>query len=322
MTIVSSESHSPRQTLSYLRELFEARGLRPRSKMGQSFLIDLNLIDLIARIAELDARDLVLEVGTGSGSLAARLAQQAGGVLGVELDAGFYALARETTAALPGVTLLHADILQNKNQLNPDVLRALDEQRRQPGVERLKLVSNLPYVVATPVIANFLLAGIPFERMVVTIQWELAERLAARPSTKDYGALSVIVQSLADVELVRRLPPSAFWPRPKVDSGLVRIRPRSEKRARVVEQSGGVQRFHGFVRNLYLHRRKNLRGALLPIVRATFDKQQLDERLRAGGFDPAGRAEALSVEQHLRLAQLLCEVLTPRNPETHPSSGG
>jgi len=294
-------SSSPRQTLTYLRELLEARGLRPKSKLGQSFLVDLNLIELIGRVAELDRRDLVVEVGSGSGSLTARLAREAGLVLGVELDAGFYQLARENTAALPNVALVNADVLKNKNQLNPEVLEKLALLQKQPGIERLKLVSNLPYVVATPVIANFLLTGLPFERMVATIQWELAERLAARPSTKDYGALSVTVQSLADVEIIRRLPPAAFWPRPKVDSGLVRIRPKPEKRARV----GDVERFHRFVRELYLHRRKNLRGALLPMLRDRFDKAQLDERLRDNGVDPMGRAEALSVEEHLRLCQAL-----------------
>ncbi len=292
---------SPRQTLTYLRELFEARGLRPKSKLGQSFLIDLNLIELIGRVAELTREDLVLEVGTGSGSLTARLAREAGLILGVELDAGFYQLARENTALLPNVALVNADILKTKNQLNPEVLEKLALLQKQPGIERLKLVSNLPYVVATPVIANFLLTGLPFERMVATIQWELAERLAARPSTKDYGALSVTVQSLAEVEIVRRLPPAAYWPRPKVDSGLVRIWPKPEKCARV----GNVEGFHAFVRELYLHRRKNLRGALLPMLCDRFDKPQLDERLRANGFDPMGRAEALSVEAHLGLYEAL-----------------
>jgi 16S rRNA (adenine1518-N6/adenine1519-N6)-dimethyltransferase len=294
---------TPRQTLTYLRELFEARGLRPRSKLGQSFLIDLNLLDLIVREAELSAADLVIEVGTGTGSLTTRLAERAGAVLGVELDAGFFELAREATAAFANVTLLNADILKNKNQLNAEVLQQLHELLRRKGTERLKLVANLPYVVATPVITNFLLADLPFERMVVTIQWELAERLAARPSTRDFGALSVIVQSLADVEPVRRMPPAAFWPRPKVDSGLMLIRLRPDKRAQIADLPG----FHAFVRNLYLHRRKNLRGALLPVVRDRLDKPQLDERLRTHGFDPAGRAEALPVEEHLRLWQALQE---------------
>lgn len=301
MMPVSSAQKSPRQTLSYLRDLFEARGLRPKSKLGQSFLIDLNLVDLIVRSAELNAGDLILEVGTGTGSLTAKLAEHAGVVLGVELDAGFYQLARDSVSALSNVALIHADILKNKNQVNPLVLETLEALRARAGIRQLKLVANLPYVVATPVISNFLLTELPWERMVVTIQWELAERLAARPSTKDYGALSVLVQSLADVEILRRMPPHAFWPRPKVESGLVCIRPSAVKRARV----GHVHRFHAFVRQLYLHRRKNLRGGLLSFLADRFTKEQLDTRLRQGGFDPGGRAEALTAEQHLALFEVM-----------------
>jgi 16S rRNA (adenine1518-N6/adenine1519-N6)-dimethyltransferase len=298
---MATADRSPRQTLSYLRDLFEARGLRPKSKLGQSFLIDLNLLDLIVRVAELDRGDLALEVGTGSGSLTARLAEQAGQVLGVELDAGFCALARETTAAYANVTLLNVDALKNKNQINPVVLDALGTLLARPEIKRLKLVANLPYVVATPVITNFLLTELPFERMVVTIQWELAERLVARPSTKDYSALSVLVQSLAAVEVVRRMPPQAFWPRPKVDSAIVLIRPDPARRALIAD----LPAFHDFIRDLYLHRRKNLRGALLPVVRGRFTKESLDERLHAHGFDPAGRAEALTVEEHRKLWEAL-----------------
>jgi 16S rRNA (adenine1518-N6/adenine1519-N6)-dimethyltransferase len=292
---------APRQTLSYLRGLLEARGLRPRNKLGQNFLIDLNLIDLIARTGQLTRDDLAIEVGTGTGSLTARLAQAAGAVLGVELDPGFYELTRENTAAFGNVRLIQGDVLKNKNTLSPAVLEAVVVLRRESGKDRLKLVANLPYVVATPVISNFLLTDLPIERMVVTIQWELAERLVAAPSTKDFGALSVLVQSLADVEIIRRLPPAAFWPRPKVHSAIVLIRPSAAKRSQVPN----LPRFHAFVRDLYLHRRKNLRGALLPLVGDRFTKEQLDERLRAGGFDPGGRAEALSVEDHRRLSDLL-----------------
>src|SRR5437867_4778288 len=103
---MSASDRSPRQTLTYLKELFEARGLQPKNKLGQSFLIDLNLIELIVRSGELSDADLALEVGTGTGSLTARLAEEAGLVLGVEIDSGFYELGRENTAAFANVTLI------------------------------------------------------------------------------------------------------------------------------------------------------------------------------------------------------------------------
>src|SRR5204863_4425336 len=109
----------PRQTLSYLRNLFEERGIKPKNKLGQNFLIDLNLIDLILRTAELSRDDLAIEIGSGTGGLTVRLAQQAGAVFSVEIDPSFAALVRETVDDRENVVLFHADVLKNKNELNP-----------------------------------------------------------------------------------------------------------------------------------------------------------------------------------------------------------
>jgi 16S rRNA (adenine1518-N6/adenine1519-N6)-dimethyltransferase len=149
---------SPRQTLSYLRQLMESRGIHPKNKLGQNFLIDLNLLDVIVGTAELSREDLVLEVGTGTGSLTNRLAEQAGAVLSVEMDRDFFALASEMVASRPNITVLCADILKNKNLLNPEVVTMLAELQRNTGCSRLKLIANLPYAVATPVISNLLLS--------------------------------------------------------------------------------------------------------------------------------------------------------------------
>jgi 16S rRNA (adenine1518-N6/adenine1519-N6)-dimethyltransferase len=289
---------SPRQTLSYLRRLFEAHGIEPRNKLGQNFLIDLNLLDVLLRAAELTQEDLALEVGSGTGGLTARLADQAGAVVSVEIDADFHDLAGQAVAGRDNVTLLRADILENKNRLNPDVLAALASVQKGSGCTRLKLVANLPYAVATPVLSNLLLSEFSFERLVVMVQWEIAERLLARPGTKDYGALAVLVQSLTDVEAVRpRVPPAAFWPRPQVASAIVRIRPSAAKRARV----GDPLRLRIFLRDLYTHRRKNLRGALAGLPGSRLNKQEIDARLAQLGMSGTARAEALDVEQHLRL---------------------
>lgn len=290
---------SPRQTLSYLRDLLESHGIRPKNKLGQTFLIDLNLLDLIVRAAELTRDDLALEVGIGTGGLTARLAQEAGAVLGVEIDPDFLRLAQEVVADRPNVMLVRADILRNKNELSPQVLEALDELRQRSRCTRWKLVANLPYVVATPVICNFLLSGLPIERMVVTVQWEIAERLAAAPGTSDYGALSVLVQSLAEVEVIRRLAPSVFWPRPQVASAIVLIRPSAARRAQV----GDVQRFRYFLRDLYVHRRKNLRGALAGWPSGRRDKEMVDRKLAELGLEGTVRAEDLDLKQHRRLCE-------------------
>jgi 16S rRNA (adenine1518-N6/adenine1519-N6)-dimethyltransferase len=288
---------APRQTLSYLRGLFEAHRLHPKSKLGQNFLIDLNLIDFIVRAAELTCDDMVLEVGTGTGSMTAQLADAAGAVLTVEIDPAFFELATETIHGRPNVRMLNADALKNKNQLNPDLLQALDEMRADYNPQRLKLVANLPYAVATPVISNLLIAGVEIERMIVTVQWEIAEKVIAKPGTKEYGALAVLVQSLADTEVLRKLAPSVFWPKPKVDSGIVRINPNAERRKAV----GDVQRFRNFLRDLYAHRRKNLRGGLIAMTGRQHDKAAVDAKLAELGYSGTERAETLSIEQHLQL---------------------
>jgi 16S rRNA (adenine1518-N6/adenine1519-N6)-dimethyltransferase len=295
--------HHPRQTLSFLRNLFEERGLSPRSKLGQNFLIDLNLIDLIARAAELTDADVALEVGSGTGSLTVKLLERAAAVLSVEIDEGFHELVKEALGRSPALTLLHADVLESKNRLNPVVLDALTGLLESTQARRVKLVANLPYVVATPVISNLLLTELPIERMVVTVQWEIAEKLIAGPGTREYGALAVLVQSLADVSLVRKLGPSVFWPRPKVDSAIVKIVPSAEKRRLI----GDAQRFRNFLRDLYSHRRKNLRGGLASFPGKRWAKQEIDARLTDLGVDPSARAETLDLETHLRLAAVFGE---------------
>jgi len=289
-----------RQTLSYLRQLLEERGIKPKNKLGQNFLIDLNLLDLLLRAAELSVEDLVLEVGSGTGNLTARLTEQAGAVVSVEIDPAFSAMTEEAVQDhLDRVALLHADVLKNKNELNPELLRILRAHQEKTGTRLIKLVANLPYAIATPVITNLLLSDVAVERMVVTVQWEIAERLLAHPGSKDYNSLSVLAQSLADIELVRQLPPSVFWPRPQVSSAIVLIRPNAARRAHV----GDVVRFRNFLRDLYAHRRKNLRGGLVAMAGREWDKPEVDRLLVNLGIEGTVRAETLDLEQHLRLCQ-------------------
>jgi 16S rRNA (adenine1518-N6/adenine1519-N6)-dimethyltransferase len=291
---------STRQTLSYLRNLFDERGLHPKNKLGQNFLIDLNLLDVLLRAAELSPDDLVLEVGSGTGSLTVRLLEGAGAVVSVEVDEDFAAMTDEAVKdGRDRVALLHADVLKNKNELNSAVLQAVQELKARTRTVTVKLVANLPYAVATPVISNLLLSEITVERMVVTVQWEIAERLMAAPGTKDYGALAVLVQSLADVTLVRKLPPAVFWPRPKVDSAIVKVMPNAAKRAAL----GDPVKLRNFLRDLYAHRRKNLRGSLVSMAGRGLGKQDVDARLASLGLDGRARAETLDVARHLRLCE-------------------
>jgi 16S rRNA (adenine1518-N6/adenine1519-N6)-dimethyltransferase len=289
---------SPRQTLSYLRNLFDERGLHPKNKLGQNFLIDLNLIDLLVRTADLSPDDLVLEVGSGTGSLTVRLLQQAGAVVSVEIDPAFGIMTDEAVHQhRDRVALIQGDALKSKNQLSPDVMTAIAELKQRTRCPQFKVVANLPYAVAVPVISNVLLSDLNPERLVVTVQWEIAERLTASVGVKAYAALAVLMQSIADVTIVRRLAPTVFWPRPQVESAIVLIRPNAAKRAHV----GDVVRFRHFLRDLYVHRRKNLRGAVYSLPSGNLSKEEVDAKLAELGIEGTIRAEALDPEQHLRL---------------------
>ena len=288
-------SEQPRHTLGFIRARLAEYGVRPKSKLGQNFLIDLNLLDVLVDAAELQASDVVLEVGCGTGSLTLRLAAQAGAVVGVEIDPNLNQLVRDLMPGNPKVEIVHADVLRNKNALNSDVIAKIEEMRQRHACSTFKLISNLPYSVATPVIANFLIHGPVPERMVVTVQWEIAERMTATVGSEHYGALAVMLQSVAHAEVVRKLAPTVFWPRPLVDSAIVRVVPDPAKR----EQVGDVPGFRAFLRDLYVHKRKSLRAALTGWPTGRRDKAVVDELLARLGIAASTRAEQLDPEQHI-----------------------
>ena len=294
-----------RQTAQFLIRRFREVGIRPVTKRGQNFLIDLNLVELIAETAELGPNDVVLEVGTGTGSLTALMAPHVADVVTVEIDRQLHELANQELVEFENITLLCQDVLKTKNQLHPVVLETLQEKLAVADGRQLKLVANLPYHVATPVISNLLNSDVLPSAMTVTIQKELGDRLVAAPSTKDYGALSVWVQSQCDVQLVRTLPPSVFWPRPRVQSAIMHIQVDPEKRNLIPD----ITFFHTFVRSVFLHRRKYLRSVVVSAFKGQLDKPTVDGILEAEGLSLQVRAESLSVEQLLSLSQAVQKVV-------------
>ncbi|QDV26594.1 16S rRNA (adenine(1518)-N(6)/adenine(1519)-N(6))-dimethyltransferase RsmA [Aureliella helgolandensis] len=292
---------SERQTLSYLQQRFASSRIQPQTRFGQNFLIDLNLVNLIASTAELGPRDVVLEVGTGMGSLTTIMAAEAGHVVTVEIDHYLAPLAREEFETLDNVTLLEQDALKSKNKLHPQVIETLREKVAQIPGGRIKLVANLPYNVATPIISNLLDMDPWPVRMVTTIQRELAERIVARPRTKDYSALTVWIQAQCQAEIVRIMPPSVFWPPPKVESAILDIRPQKVMRKRIVDPA----HFHSLVRGIFIHRRKFLRSALFSAVKDVLTKPEVDQVLAQMELDANTRAEQLTPQQLLDLTDLV-----------------
>ncbi len=299
----------PRQTMSYLRDLFAARGIAPRHRYGQNFLIDLNIHDLIVKAAGVEFGDVVLEVGPGTGALTRQMADTGATVVAVDIDPAMAELTAEATRGMINVRVLNLDALAGKNRLNPEVLDNVRSGLAISPDRRFKLVANLPYNAATPIIGNLLVhPDLRPVRLVATIQLELARRMLAPPDSDDYGALSVLVQALTDATIIRTLPPGVFWPRPKVDSAIIALVPSESKRAAI----GDLPWFHHTVRQVFLHRRKNLRRVLYSLWRDRWtDKAEVDDLLDRLGLAGQVRAEAMNIPEHIALAAALLKRLGP-----------
>ena len=296
--MMNLEPSSERQTLTFLQRRFQQAGIVPRTDLGQNFMIDMNLQRVLLDTAQIGRDDVVLEVGTGTGGLTMQMAPLAAAVISVEVDRDLHQLAGEELFHFSNVTLLHTDILQTKSRLEPSVLEAVERQLEAVPGRRFKLVANLPYNVATPLISNLLDLERPPCTMTITVQKEVADRMVAQPGGKEYGALAIWIQSQCRAEIVRLLSPSVFWPRPKVSSAFVQITLDEALRQRIPDRAY----FHQFVRSMFFHRRKMLRGELLS-AQKQFDKIQVDELLAGLGLEPTVRAERLGLVEMLRLCE-------------------
>jgi len=265
------------QTLAEIRLLLESRGLAPRKAFGQNFLIDHNLIRKLVDAAGASPGETVLEIGPGTGTMTEELLDRGCRVVAAEIDRGLSIMLRERFAARgPAFSLVEGDCLATKHALAPALVEAL-------GPGPFRLVSNLPYGAATPVMSVLLADHPRCPVLAVTVQREVADRLLAKAGTKDYGTLGVLAQAVADIRLVAHLPPECFWPRPDVKSSMVLLT------RRPIPATGDVRAFADFCQALFEKRRKQL-GAVLGRDRGWPD-----------GIDPADRAEALPVADLVRL---------------------
>lgn len=296
-------------------QLFKAHGFNPRSDLGQNFLIDINLIEFAVRAAELTKDDLVLEVGPGTGGMTTFLSAEAGEVVSVEVDRNMFALATKATEDCDNVTLLNMDILKNKNTIAPAVTDLLKQKLAEKPGQTLKLVANLPYNVATPVISNLVASDLPWQKMVATIQLELGEKMIAEPGKPGYGALSVWLQSQCSVRIIRRLSPKVFWPRPGVNSAIVSLWRHDGRGNRILDKPF----FLDFVRRLFHQRRKLLRSVLVGMYRKDLSKTEIDNILTEMGHDQDARAETLDVPTLVKLGNRFTEAMNTETtkPEDH-----
>lgn len=287
--------------------LFERHGFNPRSDLGQNFLIDLNIIEYVVEQGHIQPTDIVLEVGTGTGGMTTFMAQKARHVISVEYDRNMHTLASEATQKYDNITLLNCDALKNKNRLNPIVLEEIDQQLKANPGSHLKLVANLPYNVATPIISNLVASDLPWNRMVVTIQYELGLKMSCKPATSNYGALSVWLQSQCFVKLLKKVGPTVFWPRPKVDSAIVQLTPNPPLKQKIEDRVF----FQDFLRRVFQHRRKLMRSTLVGMYSKQLSKTEVDALLEAHGYErEKTRAEELTVPEMIELANAFQEQIT------------
>jgi 16S rRNA (adenine1518-N6/adenine1519-N6)-dimethyltransferase len=300
--------------LADLKLRMQAYGVRPSKKLGQNILADFNLLKAIVADAEIGPSDLVLEIGTGAGSLTGYLCDAAGLVISVELDRGMFELSRDILADIPNLVQVQADALNAHGRgLNPELENLLRERIASAPLGRsagrgaqpaageaptplfLKLVANLPYSVATPVLLAALESGLPFERMLVMVQHEVAEKLAARPGDREWGLPALLVSRFSSARIVRKVHAKVFWPKPNVDSALLELKPLTKRPA--IE---AYHRLRKLAHVLFQHRRKSSANALA--LALNVPASQAADWIRAAEGDPQHRPEQLAPAVLERLA--------------------
>lgn len=269
-----------------IRAILRRHDLHLKKRLGQHVLASPAILDRIVARAELSPKDTVLEVGAGLGTLTTRLAERAGHVVAVEVDEALIPALREATAPYPHVRIVQADVLQ------------LDLASLFPTGFVRKVVSNLPYRIASTLIVRLLEDVEGLERLVLTVQREVADRLVAAPGTKDYGLLTLLVRYRAHVQIAERIPPTAFLPPPRVESAVVVLRPHAPP---AVADEALLFRL---LRAAFAQRRKQLRNALRPLG---LPSGALEAAARKAGVDLTQRGEALPLEAFISLTDVLSE---------------
>jgi len=291
------------QTLTEIRRMLEAAGLSPRKVFGQCFLIDHNMLGKLIELAELPIGQAVLEVGPGTGTLTEELLAGGANVVAAEIDRGLCRLLRERLGDRAGFSLIEGDVLAGKHCLAPEVLQAVPE--------RVQLVSNLPYNIATPILAECLAESWRhlkrpagdwrcFERMTFTVQREVADRLSAPCGSGAYGSVSVMASVMGVVRQGPVVSPGSFWPRPNIESRMCRI-DFDPARAGQLENVAVLQQL---LQHAFGQRRKQIRS-ICRRKGIAYSPETLAESMVSAGIDPSRRPERVEPAEFLAFANAL-----------------
>ncbi len=273
-----------------------SRGVSPKRGLGQHFLIDQGIAQKIVRLADLEPEDCVVEIGPGMGVLTFLMLPLVKKLIAVELDRGMADWLREKGQGLASLTIMRQDALDF------DFAIVAEKAGR-----RLKVVANLPYNISTPVIFRLLENRKLFSHLTLMLQREVAERITASPGSKAYGPLSIFTQLHTSPKIMAQVPPEAFYPRPKVESALVRFE--ILERPRIAINDDGF--FQQVVRASFAQRRKTLLNALMGSSLSLGPKDTVAAALEAIGIDPRRRAETLGLAEFQRLAEAMKKYSNP-----------
>lgn len=268
------------------KDILKKYGFSFKKSLGQNFLIDTNILKKIVSFANLDENSGAIEIGPGIGALTEQLARTSKKVVAFEIDQRLLPILNETLSPYPNVKIIHNDVLE------ADVAEVITEEFNE--INDIMVVANLPYYVTTPIIMKLLEEHLPIRGIVCMLQKEVADRISAKPGTKEYGSLSIAVQYYTEAETVMIVPKTVFVPQPNVDSAVIRLTKRERPAVTVTDETF----FFQVTRASFAQRRKTLLNNLTSqLPDGKQKKEVILQALSASGIDPARRGETLSLEE-------------------------
>lgn len=280
------------------KEILNKYGFNFKKSLGQNFLIDTNVLRNIVGAADITEETGVIEVGPGIGALTEQLAKRAKKVVSFEIDQRLLPVLKDTLQPYDNVEIIHSDVLK------ANLLETVEQQFQ--GINDVMVVANLPYYVTTPILMKLLEEHLPVRGIVVMIQAEVADRIAAKPGTKEYGALSIAAQYYATAEKVMTVPGTVFIPQPRVDSAVLRLTIREEPAVAVLDEAYFFKVFHA----CFANRRKTILNNLVHNIGPKEKKAEIEAALEEAGVDPKRRGETLSLDEFGKLSDSLLKRLT------------
>ncbi|OIJ20534.1 16S rRNA (adenine(1518)-N(6)/adenine(1519)-N(6))-dimethyltransferase [Anaerobacillus alkalidiazotrophicus] len=289
---MSKDIATPNRT----KDILKKYGFTFKKSLGQNFLIDTNILNNIVDCADLNNESGAIEIGPGIGALTEQIAKRCEKVVAFEIDQRLLPILKETLSAYPHVTVVHSDVLE------ADIHKVIRENFKEN--QDLMVVANLPYYVTTPILLKLLEEKLPIRGIVVMIQKEVAERIAAKPGTKDYGSLSIAAQYYAEARTEMIVPKTVFVPQPNVDSAVLKLTLRTEPPVKLKDEGF----FFKLIRASFAQRRKTLMNNLTNNLYTKNEREKLEKVLLECDIDPTRRGETLSMEEFALLANALADM--------------